>query len=165
MVLIGGNHERQVHRMARVSVPLRGLWFLSCIQEGGGGVPIKGEFLSPRGYYVSLRRNPCVTSSQFGSCFRPLAGIMVLILYQRGRGTISHYGAVSVPLRGLWFLSEYPHIDCFLGNKVVSVPLRGLWFLSTWVEEYKAEIREWCFRPLAGIMVLIPITSNIYRGK
>ena len=37
---------------------------------------------------------------------------------------------------------------------IVSVPLRGLWFLSVWDGAYYGESRR-CFRPLAGIMVLI----------
>ena len=61
--------------------------------------------------------------------FRPLTGIMVLI-----REVI------------LWKTRK---------NKSVSVPLRGLWFLSpvdTSDEEDQGEIG---FRPLTGIMVLI----------
>ena len=38
------------------------------------------------------------------SSFRPLAGIMVLIK-QKNRAKKSHLLKVSVPLRGLWFLS------------------------------------------------------------
>ena len=68
-------------------------------------------------------------------CFRPLAGIMVLILYVRWQ-MLYRASIVSVPLRGLWFLS------CFMGKRIicvdskVSVPLRGLWFLS--VEQFAA---------------------------
>ena len=39
--------------------------------------------------------------------------------------------------------------------KVVSVPLRGLWFLSADVTIYIENTRMICFRPLTGIMVLI----------
>ena len=60
---------------------------------------------------------------------------------------------VSVPLRGLWFLSacwrwRYSRLNC-----QVSVPLRGLWFLSD--NSIINVTFEYCFRPLAGIMVLI----------
>ena len=62
-----------------VSVPLRGLWFLSADEQ-----KIKEEV------------------EQFG--FRPLTGIMVLIvMYWPELHTKTP--AVSVPLRGLWFLS------------------------------------------------------------
>ncbi len=37
---------------------------------------------------------------------------------------------VSVPLRGLWFLSIMTAYDIYKAAKFVSVPLRGLWFLS-----------------------------------
>ena len=86
-------------------------------------------------------------------CFRPLAGIMVLIQFYT-LSTEQKLVDVSVPLRGLWFLSgivimalvaitvlfpspcgDYGSYlpssspqTCRSGN--VSVPLRGLWFLS-----------------------------------
>ena len=61
---------------------------------------------------------------------------------------------VSVPLRGLWFLS--PNYDARLevSPNGVSVPLRGLWFLSEFTSTAYIE-SQLCFRPLAGIMVLI----------
>ena len=62
---------------------------------------------------------------------------------------------VSVPLRGLWFLSHYLQKyfnDSFMID--VSVPLRGLWFLSKKVLTFTLK-RSISFRPLAGIMVLI----------
>ena len=89
-------------------------------------------------------------------CFRPLAGIMVLIFhtlylgvygsleneyvfpspcgdYGSYRGlwpTFVSYQTVSVPLRGLWFLSVAVSFISKPTRAVVSVPLRGLWFLS-----------------------------------
>ena len=62
--------------------------------------------------------------------FRPLAGIMVLILsFLTLFVALKH--VVSVPLRGLWFLSEDSDFPSQLKNPAgVSVPLRGLWFLS-----------------------------------
>ena len=62
-----------------VSVPLRGLWFLS---------------------YPTLINE----SGLYSLGFRPLAGIMVLIKKHTPLKIIN-YGRVSVPLRGLWFLS------------------------------------------------------------
>ena len=37
---------------------------------------------------------------------------------------------VSVPLRGLWFLSRKEEKNMATYEDIVSVPLRGLWFLS-----------------------------------
>ena len=48
------------------------------------------------------------------------------------RGKIRYDNKVSVPLRGLWFLSLLPKPRKQGRAKVVSVPLRGLWFLSPW---------------------------------
>ena len=95
---------------------------------------------------------------------------------------------VSVPLRGLWFLSSasysalcdlqasFPspcgdygsyHDDAIANGEsyyYVSVPLRGLWFLSVRPCQYKSLCRG--FRPLAGIMVLINmVTCNQRKGK
>ena len=63
------------------------------------------------------------------NCFRPLAGIMVLIReLDDSRDEIAEY--VSVPLRGLWFLSKTASNMNTSAKATVSVPLRGLWFLS-----------------------------------
>ena len=90
--------------MYGVSVPLRGLWFLSlaALQE----IEESGE-----------------------DGFRPLAGIMVLIVEGKYSSKCK-LGDVSVPLRGLWFLSPEP--------------------VAAYINEF---LRR--FRPLAGIMVLI----------
>ena len=108
--------------------------------------------------------------------FRPLAGIMVLIEASSMTNKEKEL-LVSVPLRGLWFLSTEVYDDIFPGIEV-SVPLRGLWFLSTagkhqlehrprnvsvplrglWFLSDGIAINCFCchsFRPLAGIMVLI----------
>ena len=61
---------------------------------------------------------------------------------------------LSVPLRGLWFLSVEPE-DISRKPSVVSVPLRGLWFLSSRIFSFMAALARICFRPLTGIMVLI----------
>ena len=96
-----------LERKVKVSVPLRGLWFLSVsyVHEQNG---------------------------QTYSCFRPLAGIMVLIII-----------ASMIVLKKL--------------HGVVSVPLRGLWFLSLIRDKNSIVYLSECFRPLAGIMVLICI--------
>ena len=64
--------------MTTVSVPLRGLWFLSTVT-----------------HFEPLKRM---------ERFRPLTGIMVLISAQYCPYGV-HVSYVSVPLRGLWFLS------------------------------------------------------------
>ena len=63
-----------------VSVPLRGLWFLS----------------NKKNHSANALTSPS---------FRPLAGIMVLIDKQFLLNGVLPL-VVSVPLRGLWFLSE-----------------------------------------------------------
>ena len=62
--------------------------------------------------------------------FRPLAGIMVLIFHDGQRRSPAPEEGVSVPLRGLWFLSTIIKLATELKAERVSVPLRGLWFLS-----------------------------------
>ena len=114
-------------------------------------------FPSPCGDYGSYRRIVGRGYSCQRLCFRPLAGIMVLILsvYQWIYTLVKF---VSVPLRGLWFLSvsmaelksliekRFPSpcgdygsylmqdYDDAIACGEVSVPLRGLWFLSKWRE-------------------------------
>ena len=64
-------------------------------------------FPSPCGDYCSYR--PVFTFTvflKFTHSFRPLAGIMVLIIITPITETVV-VGYVSVPLRGLWFLSTY----------------------------------------------------------
>ena len=85
--------------------------------------------------------------------FRPLAGIMVLIDMDTDEWRATQNN-ISVPLRGLWFLSKSAYSKKENGSTKISVPLRGLWFLSTGLAThyYLSYIN---FRPLAGIMVLI----------
>ena len=114
------------------------------------------------------------------SCFRPLAGIMVLINLesddwygvqaeavsvplrglwflsrQWGKLLLHRLAGVSVPLRGLWFLSIRTGRNLY-SHYEVSVPLRGLWFLSKTRYDFMVQPEGQRFRPLAGIMVLIP---------
>ena len=84
-----------------VSVPLRGLWFLSF-----GYVSVFRRawtrFRPLTGIVVLIRRNG-PTRNIFVS-FRPLTGIVVLI--GKSGYCLLEQGKVSVPLRGLWFLSD-----------------------------------------------------------
>ena len=138
----------------KVSVPLRGLWFLSNTLKVKSN-RAKMRFPSPCGDYGSYRRygtccycsfkfkvsvplrglwflsaTPCRLAQIYPMpCFRPLAGIMVLI-NANAVMTRRKMAVVSVPLRGLWFLSVVSSCDFNKTHKHVSVPLRGLWFLS-----------------------------------
>ena len=78
MVLINLPTDEISQYKRKVSVPLRGLWFLSF--------------------------NPNDDYFHFNACFRPLTGIMVLIM-TREEAIRNYVEYVSVPLRGLWFLS------------------------------------------------------------
>ena len=94
------------------------------------------EFPSPCGDYGSYLY-VCMSFYWFSpSGFRPLAGIMVLIINRK------------IP-----FLSAR--------TITVSVPLRGLWFLSLHRTHVKGEIIMMSFRPLAGIMVLIDFAEKM----
>ena len=66
---------------------------------------------------------------------------MVLILFKRQPIELTSL-SVSVPLRGLWFLSAENPLDfTWWQEQDVSVPLRGLWFLSQlFVGEYSRKI-------------------------
>ena len=110
-------------------------------------------FPSPCGDYGSYRERKIKYFEEYGR-FRPLAGIMVLIpmtcnvIWLRQAlafpSPCGDYGSylpmvndvdekkvsVSVPLRGLWFLSMLAMAKKYLAEHV-SVPLRGLWFLSS----------------------------------
>ena len=63
------------------------------------------SFPSPCGDYGSYQEKSFAEMYELPECFRPLAGIMVLIdkyIYRIGNEVVG----VSVPLRGLWFLSS-----------------------------------------------------------
>ena len=100
-----GSYQKHLHyrrrRIAELSVPLRGLWFLSVQRP-------------------QLLRGMAKLSV-------PLRGLWFLswVFTQRS----SARTVLSVPLRGLWFLSRHGAGDCGRGT-LLSVPLRGLWFLS-----------------------------------
>ena len=178
MVLIGEIEFREDNCYQGVSVPLRGLWFLSqCWQLTRNvlrcvSVPLRGLwFLS----VATIEEDTGFPNQRF----RPLAGIMVLIekpSQSKGGEALwkfpspcGDYGSyrryvcslcvfnfvVSVPLRGLWFLSALVYLICYTLAGPVSVPLRGLWFLSRLLQLPAKRNWQVCFRPLAGIMVLI----------
>ena len=191
----------------KVSVPLRGLWFLSRVYK-----LTTGETLSFRplaGIMVLISVVP-VLNRWSASCFRPLAGIMVLIFQRkrwvcrtvRGRFRplagimvlIVHemchlwqeYDGVSVPLRGLWFLSDRPIMVIWLcqfpspcgdygsyqgwqpaywwDKPYVSVPLRGLWFLSEKIWNLSFDSDENVSVPLRGLWFL-SLMKNLRHVK
>ena len=129
-----GEHYGIQNFSKTVSVPLRGLWFLSQLAGRSRNIfPVS----------VSV----------------PLRGLWFLS-WQTTRLNANSAMQVSVPLRGLWFLSGRPHIFA-PAHEQVSVPLRGLWFLST-PGGIPVEVNKWQgFRPLAGIMVLIPSDTGL----
>ena len=103
-----GSYQHVTHYIVEggpfdVSVPLRGLWFLS--GQLVGYSKLIHQFPSPYGDYGSYPRQ-----------LLPL---------------LKSIGIVSVPLRGLWFLSKTVEEAPPMAIRFVSVPLRGLWFLST----------------------------------
>ena len=131
MVLIEQKKYFRVWRKQYVSVPLRGLWFLSAEQDQAVG-PFPLRFPSPYGDYGSYLYREKVDDERligllvsvplrglwFLSAassapnkrrrrkgFRPLTGIMVLIVAMAKARTACRQDEVSVPLRGLWFLS------------------------------------------------------------
>ena len=92
------------YEMYLVSVPLRGLWFLSKVVtafKAKGGT----TFPSPYGDYGSYLFALKCYNTVAKTGFRPLTGIMVLIDFEEVSG-IRVPLEVSVPLRGLWFLSS-----------------------------------------------------------
>ncbi len=127
MVLIAKTASLITSAETLVSVPLRGLWFLSGREK--------------------------VMRKEVYESFRPLAGIMVLInligddlayLLQQFPSPCGDYGSypASSPDKA-WFCNSFPspcgdygsyHISTRNGSRpllIVSVPLRGLWFLSS----------------------------------
>ena len=146
--------------MTVVSVPLRGLWFLSLVKMDVINHFFRLGFRPLAGIMVLI---VCRSYHVFRwDSFRPLAGIMVLILH----GVQSeHKGMkmVSVPLRGLWFLSSGEQIQVIIMRQMKFPSPCGDYgsYLSFMENKKKAIIV--CFRPLAGIMVLIiNLAKNVY---
>ena len=77
MVLISSAPQATNSAAIEISVPLRGLWFLSQLDTYLEGYT-PTEFPSPCGDYGSYLLT-IITSSSLTGPFRPLAGIMVLI--------------------------------------------------------------------------------------
>ena len=158
--------------------PLAGIMVLIGIEDFGYGKGYTYVFPSPcgdcgsyqilRGSYPNdawkLFPSPCGDCGSYREseksypwavikCFRPLAGIMVLI-----KPTTPYKYAivnkVSVPLRGLWFLSMVANLT--LTTNISSFrPLAGIMVLIIMNANYTLPKGHTCFRPLAGIMVLI----------
>ena len=85
----------------------------------------------------------------------PLRGLW--FLSRENNDPRKKYMTVSVPLRGLWFLSSDDDAIFNEDYEEVSVPLRGLWFLSLYFLYLIVKVQIRGFRPLTGIMVLICI--------
>ena len=82
--------------------PLAGIMVLIEMERKFKGIWIPAKFPSPCGDYGSYHRTQRRTGAHNG--FRPLEGIMVLIGSLKVNG-MKMTTLVSVPLRGLWFLS------------------------------------------------------------
>ena len=174
--------SRNISQACRSFRPLTGIMVLIC---QGSAVPryCLGSFRPLTGIMVLIKCSKWKSPRTSCICFRPLTGIMVLISSNVAVVRISSM-FVSVPLRGLWFLSTIRFPNSFpvhprsfrplTGIMVliwvtypalrplvlfVSVPLRGLWFLST-RRFLCSSMSMTCFRPLTGIMVLI---RTLYR--
>ena len=134
----------QVHRehvalkYAGVSVPLRGLWFLSHPARYPDG-RCGQRFPSPCGDYGSY-------------------------LLGQGADNDASPHRVSVPLRGLWFLSKWGRPHVFAPAHEFPSPC-GDYGSYLCIEKINAAKAASRFRPLAGIMVLIIETEfDVYDG-
>ena len=154
MVLIRVLPPSGLHPSHYVSVPLRGLWFLSSTLTTTLS-SMMTLFPSPYGDYGSYQNFALNSMTSFLGCFRPLTGIMVLIRKLDYHEITTDIGKCFRPLTGIMVLILGLHIhihilmcmcfrpltgimvlirnDCKLYARLtrqVSVPLRGLWFLS-----------------------------------
>ena len=163
--------------LVKVSVPLRGLWFLSPFLDTRIRPRVSTSFRPLAGIMVLISCMDWLEDLYPLISFRPLAGIMVLILKEMLINQLYEM-AVSVPLRGLWFLSVYKsfmnYLDCkwfpspcgdygsYQGKSKysagvqdnVSVPLRGLWFLSETELCRELGIKQQVSVPLRGLWFL-----------
>ena len=167
-----------------VSVPLRGLWFLSSDDYDNDYGNNDKQFPSPCGDYGSYLLRSYGYCPDLRHVSVPLRGLWFLSAPNLFRAVVAAR-KVSVPLRGLWFLSAtYEDIKCLplvkfpspcgdygsyllytnmglvTGSHRVSVPLRGLWFLSFKGDVWDEKLQAMRFRPLAGIMVLISLIRD-----
>ena len=81
MVLIDAIFNEDYDEVDEVSVPLRGLWFLSISKATARKLFEKGGFRPLAGIMV-LIDSQVLTRFPLMTGFRPLAGIMVLIAYE-----------------------------------------------------------------------------------
>ena len=177
MVLIRHRHHRRLLRITRyVSVPLRGLWFLSSRDnldlgrvwrsfrplagimvlitvKQGNDLQVLTMFPSPCGDYGSYRIKGNISSSVGMVTFPSPCGDYGSYLPSSPTSQTSSQ-SVSVPLRGLWFLSSRTLFSTLCLNTTSFRPLAGIMVLiKKWEFSKVGECA--CFRPLAGIMVLI----------
>ena len=146
------NISKAHHTSPHKSVPLRGLWFLSSCPLRRASPPFGnpspcgdcgsypkvgtisiwvefGEFPSPCGDCGSYRLWRRCEALKVKRVSVPLRGLWFLSLGDVKK-TPQRRTRVSVPLRGLWFLSEQEESYTSKAS-FISVPLRGLWFLSS----------------------------------
>ena len=153
MVLISIRFMARKDGPAGVSVPLRGLWFLSRGKQQRTHRNVL-QFPSPCGDYGSYHWLSVLNGYVMAAGFRPLAGIMVLIFiydtddsnvgkfkFPSPCGDYGSYRNLVFPFRSLPLSFPSPCGDYGSYQSLASdvdYPKRG------------------SFRPLAGIMVLIP---------
>ena len=160
VVLIGVLCSCNEPTAADVSVPLRGLWFLSVAVnlEHSSNLEL---FPSPYGDYGSYPLTTLEASGQSGRTFPSPYGDYGSYPGRTAELLPVYEWTVSVPLRGLWFLSSQTNFNRCSQSGGVSVPLRGLCFLSAEILNIETETKTNSFRPLTGIMFLIAKVFNI----
>ena len=129
MVLIEMNRTYVARQCVGISVPLRGLWFLSTT------LPMKPTRL------FQPFPSPC---GDYGSYLNEVNHDKVSEIKKSFPSPCGDYGS---------YLATMVCIQPYAA--MVSVPLRGLWFLSNTMIDSLVVILWSGFRPLAGIMVLI----------
>ena len=127
----GSYHSRPSNRFVFNTIRFRPLAGIMVLIKGANNMTDeekKIKFPSPCGDYGSYHNSDLYRGMIIPTCFRPLTGIMVLI---------------------------FLHFRMLRDDTTVSVPLRGLWFLSFNSREVILWKTRKSFRPLTGIMVLI----------
>ena len=135
MVLIWGDSTLKTSYRWPCFRPLTGIMVLIVVDVAEDLKYDIIEFPSPYGDYGSYLRQGITGFMMARSGFRPLTGIMVLI-YDNDKRTSNHY-LVSVPLRGLWFLSA-PLINGFIAPS--KMPFAGRIFFSSHFSHF---CRKW----------------------
>ena len=157
-----GNISKTHHASPLKSVPLRGLWFLSTRLSCMNCKSIITSFRPLTGIMVLIDLQNYYKDKVYVR-FRPLTGIMVLIFDFLLPFNVCFYN-VSVPLRGLWFLSILNCVEIEPGTTGVSVPLRGLWFLSAYVTFKRVVAEDSVSVPLRGLWFLSVSASTKSKG-